>query len=131
MKNELMEQRKMEAAEDGGSTKATKKKSAKKKSAKKSAKKKSAKKERVPREQSKSGKYVSIRHLMETLFAKNQDLEKDAAIAAVKKEFPKAAFLANPGSHFGWYKSHIVSHGEYKHVEKPKGKVKAVAKIKK
>ena len=117
------------ATEKKETVKKEKKATAKKAVAKK-GKKASAKKEVKHREESKSGKYKSIRHLMETAFAKNMEMTKAEAIEVVKKEFPNASFLVNPTSHFGWYKSHIVSKGEWKHVEKPKSKVKAVAKMK-
>jgi hypothetical protein len=117
------------AANMGGTVK--KKKPVKKVATKKSTKKVVAKKtERTPREQSKSGNFKSIRHLMEVSFAKNKDLTKDEAIAIVKKEFPKASFIINPTSHFGWYKSHIVGKYEFKHVDAPKWTKGVRAKIK-
>lgn len=55
---------------------------------------------------SKSGKYESIRHMMEALFKGNKKLESEEAVKAVKKEYPASAFN---GKHFAWYKAKIMS----------------------
>ena len=84
---------------------------------KKSAKKAAKKGARVARPKSVSGKYKSIYHLHEVLFSKNKDADFDTVFAVVKKEFPKSAYAKN---HFSWYKSHIVSHGEFRFEPMPK-----------
>ena len=103
----------------------------KKHSEKKHSKKE--KKERVARPKSVSGKYTSTRNLMEILFAKNKDLEKEVADKLVKKEFPDSGYakrLKKGGSHFPWYKSHIVHHLEFNTIDKPKWAKGTMAKIK-
>lgn len=112
-----------------------KKHSEKKHSEKKHSKKhsKKEKKERVARPKSVSGKYTSTRNLMEVLFAKNKDLEKEVADKLVKKEFPDSGYakrVKKGGSHFPWYKSHIVHHLEFNTIDKPKWAKGAMAKIK-
>lgn len=60
---------------------------------------------------SKSGKFKSIRHLMENLLAKNKKLTFEKANESVLKEYPDSKFN---NVHFSWYKNKIVSHGETK-----------------
>lgn len=78
-----------------------------------------AKKEHKPRPKSTSGKYKSVRHLLEMLFAKNKDLARDEAKAIVKKEFPDSKYLRTTKTHFSWYKSHIVGHGTFITIDPP------------
>lgn len=95
--------------------------------------KKHEKKEHVQRPKSKSGKYVSTRNLMEHLFAKNKDLDKDVADKIVKREFPDGAYakrVKKGGSHFPWYKNHIVHRREFKTIDPPKWAKGKMAKIK-
>lgn len=68
---------------------------------------------------SKSGKYKSVRHLLETLFFKNKELTKDEAKAVVKKEFPDSKYLRTTKTHFSWYKSHILNHREFVTIDPP------------
>lgn len=108
------------------------KKEASKKEVKKSKKEKKVAKTRA----SKDGKFKSVRHLMETLFAKNKNMEKEVADKMVAKEFPDSAWAKNLkkkdsiGSHFPWYKNHIVSHREFTTIDVPAW-AKGGAKIKK
>lgn len=88
----------------------TKKSDKKKSIAAKSGSKKKAtteKKTRVQRAKSTSGKYKSVRHLMEVIFAKNADMAYDKIEAHVKKEFPSSKFQK---THYSWYKNQIISH---------------------
>jgi len=97
-------------------------KSKKEKTAKK-VEKKIEKKTRVSR----SGTYKSIRHMMETMFYKNQDFSSDEAMKIVKKEFPDSAYVNS--NHFPWYHTHIVNLKEFTIIEPPKW-AKGGAKIK-
>jgi len=110
-------------------SKAEKKSSKKDKGEKKS--KKASKKEESTRE-SKTGKYTSFRHMVEAVFYKNREASVDDVIAIAKKEYPGCSFLTGgrTSKRFGWYKSHIVNHGEFTTVEAPKW-AKGGAKIKK
>jgi len=92
--------------------------------------KKGGDKKAVAKRESTSGNYKNIRHLMETLFAKDKGLTKEDAIKSVKKEFPESAFLEKTASHFGWYKNKIVSHNTWVSVEPPAWSKGPRAKIK-
>lgn len=91
--------------------------------------KKPAKKTEKKSRASKSGKYKSIRHMMETLFYKNQNLTADDAMKIAKKEFPDSKYVES-GNHFTWYHTHIVNMKEFTVIEPPKW-AKGGAKIKK
>lgn len=82
----------------------------KKKLAKK-ADKKGGKPKKASTRISKSGKFKSIRHLMETLLAKNKNLDYKKAEEAVLREYPNSKFK---NTHFGWYKNKIQTHKETK-----------------
>lgn len=102
-----------------------------KKSKKSEKKSKKSKKEESTRE-SKTGKYTSFRHMVEAVFYKDKDAKVDDVIGIAKKEYPGCSFLTGgrTNKRFGWYKSHIVNHGEFTTVEAPKW-AKGGAKIKK
>ena len=85
----------------------------------KTTKKVSPKKQSKEQLKSKSGKYRSVRHLLETLFSKNKELTKEEARAAVKKEFPDSKYLRTTKTHFSWYKSHILNHREFVTIDPP------------
>lgn len=69
---------------------------------------------------SKSGKFRNLRHLVETLIAANKDITQDKVDAAVKKEFPDSSYITNPtGTHFPWYRCHIVNHGRFTQIDTP------------
>ena len=136
MKNELSEKEiKMLNKMSQSVGKELKKKSTKKvekKSTKKIAKKaakKTAKHIGHSKPECATGKFKSIRNLLETLFAKNKDLSKEDADVAVKKHFPKSQWV-KVGTHFTWYKSHIVNRGEFLTITAPKW-ASGGAKIKK
>ncbi len=80
------------------------KKSVKKVTKGKTAKGKTAKKERHARPKSKSGKFPSIRKLMESLLGQ-KTMDFDKAMATVKKEFPDSAFSKK---HYSWYVYQII-----------------------
>ena len=103
-------------------------KKAEKKSNKKVGKKKDG---RVGfgRQECKTGKFKSIRHLLETLFAKNKDLTKEEGDIAVKKHFPTSRWVTFD-SQWGSYFTRIRSHGEFKTITAPKW-AQGGAKIKK
>ena len=82
----------------------------KKKTAKK-ADKKGGKPKKASTRISKSGKFKSIRHLMESLLSKTPKLEYKKAEEAVLREYPNSKFKA---THFGWYKNKIQTHKETK-----------------
>ena len=67
-----------------------------------------------------SKKFKSVRHLLETLFAKNKNTTKEEAKKAVKKSFPDSKYLRTAKTHYPWYKSHIVNHGEFVTIDPPK-----------
>lgn len=92
----------------------------------KKAEKKTEKKAKRPA--STSGKYKNIRHLIESLFAGNKEISYEDTVKRVSAEFPESAYKK---THYAWYKNKIVSHGEWKHVEKPKSEKVPTAKIKK
>ncbi len=105
---------------------ATAKKKATKKTKKSATKKKGTAKKST--RLSKSGKYKSTRHLVESLFAKKKDMSAEDMEKAVKKEYPKGAFTAK--THYPWYKTRIVNRGEFvTEVKAPKW-AKGGAKIK-
>lgn len=81
---------------------------------------------------SKSGKYTSLRNLMETLFAKKKDAGLDEVTKTVKAEYPGCSFLSGGRTQkrFGWYKSHIVGHGEFNTISAPAWTKGAKAKVK-
>lgn len=60
---------------------------------------------------SKSGKFTSIRHLMEETLKKNKSISFEDAAKIVLKEYPNSAFKQN---HLAWYKSRIITLGETK-----------------
>lgn len=87
----------------------TKKTPAKKAPAKKAA----AKGESVKRQASVSGKYRSVRSLMDELFGKKGDkLTFEDTEKLVAKEFPQSKYNK---AHFAWYRNHIL-------IKKEKGK---------
>jgi len=69
---------------------------------------------------SKSGKFRTLRHLVETLIAANKDISQEKVDAAVKKEFPDSAYITNSsGSHWPWYKCHIITKGHFTQIDAP------------
>lgn len=88
---------------------ADKKKKGTKKSKKAATKKKSTAKKST--RLSKSGKYKSVRHLVETIFARKKDTTAEAMEKEVKKEYPQSAFTAK--THYPWYKTRIVNRREF------------------
>lgn len=86
---------------------------AQKKSPKKLAKRgmKTTAKKKVSSRISKTGKYTSIRHMMESLFRDDKELTFDKVIKVVKREYPNSAYNRN---HFSWYHNKIVSNGKTK-----------------
>jgi hypothetical protein len=70
---------------------------------------------------SKSGKFKNLRHLIETVFAKNKGAEKKDIDKIVKVEYPGSAFLkvGPQNTHFNWYRAHIVGKGEFTQVPAP------------
>jgi len=99
-------------------------KKAEKKVTKKAATKKAATK-KVSSRISKSGKYSSIRNLMESLFAKNKEVSFEDALKTVKKEYPNSKFNKQ---HFGWYRTQIISYSGVKPKTKTKKAEKKVTK---
>ena len=97
--------------------KSVKKVAAKKATAKKAEKKTTAKK--VSSRISKSGKFTSIRNLMESLFAKNKEVKFEECLKIVGKEYPASKFNKQ---HYGWYRTQIISYDGHK----PKAKAKKV-----
>ena len=87
-----------------------------------------AKREVKHRPKSTSGKYKTIYHLLETMFAKNRELTAEKAMIAVTREFPQSAYVKS--DHFPWYKTHIVSRGEFRFVKRPAWATGVIAKIK-
>ena len=103
-----------------------------KKTSKKEEKKvKKSKKAALVSRESKSGKYKSIRHLMEVLFFKDKELTKEEALKIVKKEYPGSGFAEERSNHFSWYHTHIVNLREFVVIEPPKWANGGGAKIKK
>lgn len=125
-KNAGMEEE-LEAGEVQNNPKKKKEKVMKKKTKKT---KKTATKAVAKTRASVSGKYKSIRHLLENLFARNKDLTTELALPHVKKEFPKTGFVSSPSAHFAWYKSKIVSHREFTTIDPPAWAKGRSAKIK-
>lgn len=76
---------------------------------KKSAKT-AAKKERKSRV-SKSGKFKSIRDLVESLIKKNKDMEFAVMEKEIKKEYPDSKFN---NKHYAWYRNDILVKGNTK-----------------
>jgi len=107
-----------EEDEDEEEDEAPKKKSKVSKKNNKKASKKEGKKKESSRPKGKSGKFKTIRHFMESLFAKNKNLTKEEAGKLMAKEFPNSAWV--DGTHFPWYKNHIVNHGRFFHMTAPK-----------
>jgi hypothetical protein len=69
---------------------------------------------------SKSGKFRNLRHLVETLVAADKNISKEKVDAAVKKEFPDSAYITNSsGSHWPWYKCHIITKGHFTQIDTP------------
>lgn len=68
-----------------------------------------------------SGAYKSIRHLMETLFAKNKNITQEAFIKAVVKDYPGAQVKGKESKYFKWYHNQIVNHKDFRIVTMPKG----------
>lgn len=69
-----------------------------------------AKKERKSRV-SKSGKFNSIRALVESLIKKNKDMEFAAMEKEIKKEYPDSKFN---NKHYAWYRNDILVKGNTK-----------------
>jgi len=82
-----------------------------KKGGKKTKEKKGGKPKKVSTRISKSGKYTSIRHMMEQILAKTPDITSEKVIPMVKKEYPNSAFKPN---HLAWYRGKIVKQGKTK-----------------
>lgn len=96
--------------------------------------KKAKKTEHTPRPQSKSGKYQSIRHLAEVMFAKNKDISREEFVKNLVEEYPisTAAESEQRGrEHYAKYKNMIVSHNIWLVIEEPKWAKKPGKKSKK
>jgi hypothetical protein len=77
---------------------------------------------RGPRTQqiSTSGKYKSIRHLAEVLFAKNPDLTIEQWKKAMMKEYPKSESAGiKCYGHYCWYRHHLALQGRFRYIERP------------
>ena len=105
----------------------TKKKVVKKKTNKKKiVKKKPTKKKEIRRgprrtkRTSVSGKYKSVRNMMEILFAENKDISEDDVWDILIEEYPESSWVVNDSNHYPWYKSTIVSNKEFTTIDPPK-----------
>ena len=107
----------------------TKKKDTKKKDTKKKTvtkKKIVAKKKEIRRGPRKtkrtsvSGKYKSIRNMMEILFAKNKDITEDEVWDILIEEYPESSWVINDTNHYSWYRTIIVSNKEFTTIDPPK-----------
>lgn len=106
------------------------KKEVKKAKPSKPAKKKGDQRGKFGRPKCKGGKYKSIRHLLESMFAKKEGLTREEADAAVKKFFPTSRWVTF-GSQWGSYNTRIHNRHEFVTMDPPKwAKKKHVAKIK-
>ena len=95
--------------------KAAEKKAAEKKVAEKKAAAKKAAAKKVPTKKvstriSKSGKFKTIRHLVESVFKKKPGISYDSMEKFIMKEYPSSAFNK---SHFTWYKAKIIRNDEW------------------
>lgn len=88
------------------------------------SKKQKKKVKHIPRDKSTSGKYKSVRHLMEILFKKNKSITNEQAKKIVKKEYPNSKYLKSNTTHFPWYRTHIAHRGEFKTIEPPEWALK-------
>jgi hypothetical protein len=69
---------------------------------------------------SKSGKYKSIRHLIETLIKEDRNTTKEKVDKIVKQEYPTSSYITNPtGSHWSWYQTHIAHRGRFTIITAP------------
>ena len=72
------------------------------------------------RQISKSGKFMSIRHLAETLFIKNPDLQLATFKIRMQEEYPGTAPTGDKAyGHWCWYRFHIVIKGDLRYIPKP------------
>lgn len=67
---------------------------------------------------SESGKYFSLRNLMEMLFAEDPNIDDLAILRRVAAEYPESK-MAQGSYHQAWYRTHIVSKKEFKTIELP------------
>jgi indole-3-glycerol phosphate synthase len=135
MTRRIVEDVELEAEEEDPKPRKASKKGGKnmKKKVTKNAGRKAAKKEVRSRE-SKTGKYQSMKHLAEALFAKNKELTREQFIAEVKKEYPNSPALENEArmqEHYGHYRHFVVNRQEFTIVPRPAWAKGARAKIKK
>ena len=65
---------------------------------------------------SKSGKYTSLRHMMEVLLVKNPKLAYDDTVKLVQAEYPNRMEHWNV-KHFAWFRTQIVTNGDIKNRE--------------
>lgn len=67
-----------------------------------------------------SGDFKSIRHLLETLFAKNKNITRVEAIKHIKKEFPTAKIATEEKPiNWNWYITFIIKKKEFKCIPPP------------
>ena len=62
-----------------------------------------------------SGKYTSLRNMVEILFAKNKNITYEEMAQLVKEEYPSSSFLNNKGN-YTWYKTTILT-GEWRTIK--------------
>lgn len=67
-----------------------------------------------------SGKYKSVRNMMEILFAKNKKITEDEVWPIVVKEYPESSWVINDTNHYSWYRTTIVSNKEFVTIDPPK-----------
>ena len=73
------------------------------------------KKVKKQKKKSLSGKYTSLRNMVEILFAKNKNTTYEEMAELVKTEYPDSSFLNNKGN-YTWYKTTILT-GEWRTIK--------------
>lgn len=70
-------------------------------------------KKRKRKRSSESGKYSSLRNMMEVLFAENPDISDEELLVAAAEEYPESK-IAQGSYHQAWYRTHIVSRKDFR-----------------